>query len=236
MSKSQWIAQRLAQLRQEIAAAAVRAGRDPTDVTILAVSKTFSVDDIRAVQALGLSRFGESRLQELRQKAEALLNQPPQWVVVGQVQTNKAKEVARWASELQTLDRIELAEALDRRLQAQGRSLDVMVQVKTAAEVSKHGLAPADLEGFLRALAPYGTLRVKGLMTVATQSDDQWTVRQCFAQLRDLRDQVRATAGSHIDLARLSMGMSGDFALAIAEGATEVRIGSALFGARQSVT
>ncbi len=227
------MAQRLSGLRQAMAAAAARAGRNPADVAILPVSKTFPIEDIRQAQALGLNRFGENRLQELRQKAEAMAEQAPDWVVIGHVQTNKAKDVARWAAELQTLDRIELAEALDRRLQVEGRSLDVLVQVKTADEASKHGLAPTGLVGFLDALAPYSALRVKGLMTVATQTADQALVRACFAQLRELRDRARETAGSHVELNRLSMGMSGDFALAIAEGATEVRIGSALFGARQ---
>lgn len=226
------MAQRFAGLRQAMADASVQAGRDPADVVILPVSKTFPIEDIRAAQALGLTRFGENRLQELRQKAEAMVDQPPDWVVIGHVQTNKAKDVARWATELQTLDRIELAEALDRRLQAEGRSLDVLVQVKTAAEESKHGLAPDALAGFLDALAPYEALRVKGLMTVATQTDDQAVVRACFATVRVLRDRARETAGAHVELERLSMGMSGDFALAIAEGATEVRIGSALFGVR----
>lgn len=226
------MAQRLSGLRQAMAEAAFQVGRNPAELSILPVSKTFPVDDIRQAQALGLTRFGENRLQELRQKAEVMVEQAPDWVVIGHVQTNKAKDVARWATELQTLDRLDLADALERRLQAQGRFLDVLIQVKTAAEESKHGLMPAELDGFLRALAPYGSLRVKGLMTVATQTDDLAAVRACFSRLRTLRDRARESVGGHVELDRLSMGMSGDFALAIAEGATEVRIGSALFGAR----
>ena len=182
---------------------ATGAGRDPSEVAILPVSKTFPVEDVRTVQSLGLNRFGESRLQELREKAGAMADAPPAWVVIGNVQTNKAKDVARWATELQTLDRIELAEALDRRLQTEARALDVLVQVKTAAEESKHGIAPGELPAFLRALAPYGTLRVRGLMTIATQTDDQAAVRQCFASLRTLRDRARESAGSHVEFTRL---------------------------------
>ena len=227
------MAARLARLNQAVAQACTVAGRAPGDVAILPVSKTFPVEQIRQAQALGFARFGENRLQEIRQKGEVMVEHPPAWVVIGPVQTNKAKDVVRWAAELQTLDRLELAEALDRRLQSEGRALDVLVQVKTAAEASKHGLAPDQLDDFLRTVSSrFETLRVRGLMTVATQSEDRDVVRACFVQLRQLRDQARhACQGDH-DLARLSMGMSGDFDLAIAEGATEIRIGSALFGQR----
>jgi pyridoxal phosphate enzyme (YggS family) len=150
-------------------------------------------------------------------------------VIIGPLQTNKAKDVARLAHEVQTLDRVELAEALDHRLQIEGRALDVLVQVKTSPEESKHGLLPDDLAPLLAQLRRFDTLRVQGLMTIATHTDDAAEVRRCFRQLRELRDAM--TADGHA-LPRLSMGMSGDFALAIAEGATEVRIGSAIFGAR----
>jgi pyridoxal phosphate enzyme (YggS family) len=130
---------------------------------------------------------------------------------------------------VQSLDRPELAEALHRRLEMEGRSLDVLVQVKTAREESKSGLPADDLLVFLERLRAYPTLRVRGLMTLATLSDDAAEVRACFRQLRELRD--RSAAAGH-DLPRLSMGMSADFPLAIAEGATEVRVGTAIFGRR----
>jgi pyridoxal phosphate enzyme (YggS family) len=186
---------------------------------------------VRAAAALGLHRFGENRVQEVREKAPLLADCAIEWVIIGPLQTNKAKDVARLAHEVQTLDRIALAEALDHRLQIEGRALDVLVQVKTSPEESKHGLAPAGLPGLLADLRRFDTLRVRGLMTIATYTDDPAEVRRCFRQLRELRDAM-ATEGHA--LPRLSMGMSGDFALAIAEGATEVRIGSAIFGARAS--
>lgn len=226
------MAHRLASLNDRIAAVCTASGRIAADVAVLPVSKTFPIDAIRQAQALGLTRFGENRLQEVRQKAEAMGEQAPAWVVIGPVQTNKAKDVARWAAQLQTLDRIELAQALDRRLQSEGRALDVLIQVKTAIEPSKHGLAPSDLIAFLRDVARFDTLRVGGLMTVATQTEDPDAVRACFRTLRVLQGQAREAAIDRIDLSQLSMGMSGDFELAIAEGSTEVRIGSALFGDR----
>lgn len=223
------LAANLAAVRARVDAACRAAGRDPADVRVLPVSKTFGAEAVRAAFALGERRFGENRVQEVREKAPLLADCVLEWVIIGPLQTNKAKDVARLAHEVQTLDRIELAEALDHRLQLEGRAIDVLVQVKTSPEESKHGLAPEALPGLLAALRRFDTLRVGGLMTIATHTDDETEVRRCFRQLRELRDAM-AAAGH--DLPRLSMGMSGDFAMAIAEGATEVRIGSAIFGAR----
>ena len=227
------MAGRLAHIQQRIARACARAGRAPDSVVLLPVSKTFGVDAIREAMALGLTRFGENRTQEIRQKAAALSGQGLQWVLIGHLQTNKSKDAARDATEVQSLDRPDLAEALHRRLLNEGRTLDVLVQVKTSAEPSKFGMAPEDVAAFLRRIAAeFPTLRVKGLMTLAVNSPDPEEVRACFRALRELRDQLRAEDIAGISLDRLSMGMSGDFELAIEEGSTEVRIGTAIFGAR----
>ena len=223
------LAARWTAVRQRVDAACRAAGRDPVEVAVLPVSKTFGAEAVREAAALGLTRFGENKVQELRDKSVVLAELPLKWVLIGHLQTNKAKDAARLASEVQSLDRLELAEALHRRLQAEGRTIDVLVQVKTSPEQSKHGLPPDELPGFLDRLGDYPTLRVRGLMTLAVQSEDAQAVRACFRQLRELRDA--AAARGH-DLPRLSMGMSGDFPLAIAEGATEVRIGTAIFGRR----
>ncbi|MBK1982783.1 YggS family pyridoxal phosphate-dependent enzyme [Achromobacter xylosoxidans] len=233
MTEVDTMAIRLAAIRQRIAQACERAGRAPDSVTLLPVSKTFEVDAIREAMALGLARFGENKTQELRQKAAALAGQGLQWVLIGHLQTNKAKDAARDATELQSLDRIDLAEALHRRLVLEGRTLDVLVQVKTSSEPSKYGMAPSDVSAFLqRIVAEFPTLRVRGLMTMAVNSPDPGEVRACFRSLRELRDQLRHEAIEGVSLDRLSMGMSGDFELAIEEGSTEVRIGTAIFGAR----
>ena len=224
--------ERLDQIEQRIALACERANRDAKSVTLLPVSKTFDASVIREAVGLGLNRFGENRLQEIAQKAPELNDCDVQWVVIGSVQTNKAKEVAKYATELQSLDRIELALALHKRLLDNGRTLDVLVQVKTSPEESKSGLAPELLEGFLRELAELPTLRVKGLMTMAILSEDTQAVRACFVKLRVLRDQMQALGIEGVSLDRLSMGMSGDFEIAIEEGSTEIRVGSALFGSR----
>ncbi|MHB1056814.1 MAG: YggS family pyridoxal phosphate-dependent enzyme [Rhodanobacter sp.] len=224
-----WLAGNWAQVRQRVDAACREAGRDPSEVDILPVSKTFGPELVRAAAALGLRRFGENKVQEIRDKSAPLADCGIDWVMIGHLQTNKARDVARLASEVQSLDRLELAEALDRRLQHEGRAIDVLVQVKTSHEPSKYGLPPEQLPGFLDTLRGYGTLRVRGLMTLAIHSSEPAEVRGCFRLLRGLRDQ--AVAQGH-DVTRLSMGMSGDFPLAVAEGATEVRIGTAIFGSR----
>ncbi|EIM00522.1 YggS family pyridoxal phosphate enzyme [Rhodanobacter thiooxydans] len=216
-------------IRRRVDEACREAGRDPAEVTILPVSKTFGPELIRAAVALGMRRFGENKVQEIRDKAPLLADCGIDWVMIGHLQTNKAKDVARLASEVQSLDRLELAEALDRRLQHEGRAIDVLVQVKTSSEPSKYGLPPEQLPPFLDTLRGYDTLRVRGLMTLAIHSNEPVEVRGCFRRLRELRDQ--AIAQGH-DIPRLSMGMSGDFPLAVAEGATELRIGTAIFGNR----
>ncbi|MEO6793561.1 MAG: YggS family pyridoxal phosphate-dependent enzyme [Mycobacterium sp.] len=220
-------------LRQRVDDACRGAGRDPGEVNVLPVSKTFGTASIREAVDLGLHRFGENKVQEIRDKATALATEGADpgidWVMIGHLQTNKAGVVARLAAEVQSLDRPKLAVALDRHLRTEDRVIDVLVQVKTSDEPSKYGLDPELLLPFLDELAGYPTMRVRGLMTLAINTTDPDTVRGCFRRLRRLRDT--AAAHGH-QLPRLSMGMSGDFPLAIAEGATEVRIGTAIFGAR----
>ncbi len=225
-------AQNLAAVRRRIARAAGSAGRDPAEVRLLPVSKTVPEERIRNAVAAGMSQLGENKVQEAKRKAQALADLDVQWSVIGHLQTNKAKDVAAFASEFQALDSLRVAEALDRRLQALGRGLDVLVQVNTSGEGSKFGLAPADVAGFLQAVPAYSALRVRGLMTLAVWSDDTERVRGCFVLLRHLRERLRDEAPEGVSVEELSMGMSGDFELAIVEGATIVRVGQAIFGSR----
>lgn len=226
------LASNVSKVQQQIADACTRAGRNPAEVTLLPVSKTFDAQAIRKMVTLGFRRFGENRLQEIAQKAPELADCDIEWVVIGHVQTNKAKEVAKYASELQSLDRTALAEALDKRLAPLNRTLKVLVQVKTSPEESKSGVEPQNLISFLKELTNFPTLKVEGLMTMAVLSDDEIAVRDCFRLLRQCRDQALAAGIKGISLDRLSMGMSGDMALAIEEGSTEVRVGTAIFGKR----
>lgn len=222
----------LAAVQTRIEAACHRANRDPLAVRLLPVSKTKPEGSLRLAYAAGCRMLGENKVQEAYRKWEAMQLDDLHWSIIGHLQTNKAKLVARFASEFQALDSLRLAEALDRRLQMEGRSLDVFVQVNTSREPSKYGLAPEDVPTFVQALSALTALRVRGLMTLALFSSEAERVRECFVLLRTLRDQLRQSAPANIGLDELSMGMSGDFEIAIEEGATVVRIGQAIFGAR----
>lgn len=219
-------------VRTRIAVACEAAGRLPAEVRLLPVSKTMGVDKILTLHAAGEDMFGENRVQEAEDKARQLADTPIRWSVVGHLQTNKARNLARFADEFQALDSLRVAAELDKRLQAQGRAIDVFIQVNSSAEPQKFGLAPEEVEGFAEQLGAYASLRVQGLMTLAVFSADPAVVEPCFVRMAELREQLRnndRAAGSYEEL---SMGMSGDFELAIAHGATCVRIGEAIFGAR----
>ena len=223
----------LATVHARMAAACARVGRDPASVQLLPVSKTMDEAHIRLAHAAGCRQLGENKVQEAYGKWEAMADLTDlQWSVIGHLQTNKAKLVARFASEFQALDSLRVAEALDRRLQAEGRSLDVFVQVNTSGEASKYGLTPDEVPAFIAALPAFTALRVRGLMTLALFAAEAERVRPCFVQLRDLRERLRQSSPAGVSVDELSMGMSGDFELAIEEGSTLVRVGQAIFGAR----
>lgn len=222
----------LASIQARIHAACAACGRDPAEVRLLPVSKTVPAERLHFAYDAGIRLLGENKVQEAYDKWQALSALPGlQWAVIGHLQSNKVKYVARFAAEFQALDSLDIAEALDRRLQQEGRSLDVFIQINTSDEPQKYGMAPDAAEAFIRALPAYSALRPRGLMTLALFSDDHEAVRRCFIRLRDLRDRLQQQNPA---VAELSMGMSGDFELAIAEGATTVRVGQAIFGARRT--
>lgn len=224
----------IAAVRARIADAAQRVGRDPRDIRLLPVSKTVSEQRIRMAVKAGLRQLGENRVQEATRKYHAMQDLDVQWSIIGNLQTNKARDVAAYASEFQALDRLRVAEVLQRRLDAAGRTLPVFVQVNTSNEPQKYGIHPDEVPQFLTALRDYPALEVQGLMTLAVFSQDVDRVRNCFISLRTIRDQVRAVAPGLLGPGELSMGMSGDFETAIEEGATVVRVGQAIFGARDT--
>ncbi len=219
----------LKSVQERIASACLRSGRDPDDVRLLPVTKTVPAHILRFAFAAGISDFGENKLQEARHKQAELADLVIRWSIVGHLQTNKVKYLVRIASEFHALDSFRLAEELNRRLEAQGRDLDVFVQVNTSGEASKFGLHPDDLMSFVERLSEYPRLKPRGLMTLAIFTSDTERVRACFRLLRSLRDRAIAI---HPDLTQLSMGMSGDYETAIEEGANVVRVGQAIFGPR----
>jgi len=215
-------------------ATAIRGGRRVVSVVVGADSPEARTEaSLRLAYAAGCRMLGENKPQEAWGKWQAMQDLADlRWSVIGHLQTNKAKLVAQCAAEFQALDSLRVAEALERRLQALGRALDVFVQVNTSGEASKYGLPPDVVAAFLRQLPAFSSLRVRGLMTLALFSSEAPRVRQCFVRLRTLRDELRQSAPPGICLDELSMGMSGDFEIAIEEGATVVRVGQAIFGAR----
>lgn len=224
----------LSVVNQRIQAAALRAGRTPADIRLLAVSKTVPQDRLANAVAAGLTDLAENKVQEAQSKAEAFAEAglPVRMTMIGHLQTNKAKNVAEFAHEFHALDSLKLAEALDRRLQNVGRAIDVLVQVNVSDEDTKFGLQAHEVPQFLAALPQFECLNVKGFMTLARNTTNESQVRQCFRDLKAVRDRARQDSPQGSNLSELSMGMSGDFEVAIEEGSTVVRVGQALFGSR----
>jgi len=226
----------LAAVRARIAAACARVGRDSGSVRLLPVSKTVTAERIRLAVAGGCTELGENKVQEALEKSIAVADLPLRWVIIVHLQRNRAKFVARFASEFQALDSLELAAILQQKLQDENRTLRVLVQVNTSGEASKFGLEPATVASFIRELPAFPRLEVRGLMTLAILDGNEARVRRCFQRLRELREQLRTQIRAEgligIEMNELSMGMSGDFEIAIEEGATIVRVGQAIFGPR----
>lgn len=222
----------LAVIHQRIKAAALRSGRDPDTIQLLLATKTVSPERIRIALLHGETLIGENRVQELKEKYTALADLPHQTHFIGHLQTNKIKEVLRYAGCIQSVDRPALAEKMDHYLQQEGRRVDVLLQVNTSYETSKFGMAPELLPSFAKEVAARGTLRIKGLMTIGLFSAAQEEVRSCFRMLRTLQTTVRALVLPDVSMDVLSMGMSGDMETAIEEGSTLIRVGTAVFGTR----
>lgn len=213
----------LGRVQEAVARACARAGRSPDHVLLIAVSKTVDAERIRLAIAAGVAALGENRVQEAREKIEAL-GRPVPWHLIGSLQTNKAKEAARLFDWIHSVDRLELARELSRRAHGAERTLDVLLQVNLGDEPQKGGVAPAEVKGLQEAMAGLPGLRVRGLMAIPPVTESPERTRPYFRRLRELRDEL--------GLEHLSMGMSADFEVAIEEGATMVRVGTAIFGAR----
>ncbi|KGM14393.1 YggS family pyridoxal phosphate-dependent enzyme [Cellulomonas bogoriensis] len=224
---------RLAEVRARVDAAARGAGRDPAEVRVMLATKTQSVADVQPLVAAGARLLGENRVQELVAKGPELTGMGAEVHVIGHLQSNKVNAALRWAACVQSIDALDLAERLSRRCEAVGRDLDVMVQVNVSGEASKFGVPPAEAGGLAVRVAALPRLRLTGFMTIGARSSDRAEVRAGFARLRAVRDEVLgAGAPGTAEARELSMGMSGDLEDAVAEGATIVRVGTAVFGAR----
>jgi pyridoxal phosphate enzyme (YggS family) len=223
---------RLASVRDRIARAADRAGRDPSSIRLIAISKTFGADDVRAAADCGQVDFGENRVQEALEKMERTADLALRWHLVGHLQSNKAKKAGARFHVLHSVDHPEVASRLDAGAAAAGRHIDWLVQVDLAGEPTKHGVEVAQLPGIVKTASTLGAARLVGLMVLPPAVDDPEQARPFFRTLRGLRDDLLAGGVNGTMLAHLSMGMSHDFEVAVEEGATLVRVGTAIFGDR----
>ncbi len=214
-----------------IAVSAVRAGRDPSEVRLVAVTKNVDVARICSVVSAGVDHLGENRVQEAARKIPEVPGSPT-WHLVGHLQRNKARHAVGLFSMIQSLDSLELAAELDRRCEACGASLDALLQVNISGESTKYGVAPEAAAGVLREMPVFEHLRVLGLMTMAPYSEDPEDARVWFRALRRLARELSALCLSNVTMDELSMGMSGDYRVAVEEGSTIVRVGTAIFGER----
>lgn len=225
------IADNLAAVQERIRQAAKRTGRDPAAVRLVAVSKTRPAEDIVLAAQAGQRLFGENYVQELVAKAVAV-QQPVEWHVIGHLQSNKVRQLAGLVTMIHSVDRLSLAEEISRQWARLGSSCAILVQVNLAQEATKSGASTDEALALVRQVAALPHLRVRGLMTMPPFFDDPEGARPYFRQLRLLAEQVEAAAIPGVEMAELSMGMSGDFEVAIEEGATLVRVGTAIFGER----
>ncbi|HEX6818181.1 MAG TPA: YggS family pyridoxal phosphate-dependent enzyme [Ktedonobacterales bacterium] len=238
------LASRLRGVRERVAAAARRAGRDERAVQLIAVTKTVPAQTISVAYELGMTVFGENRVQDAYAKVAQLSLPSARWDLIGHLQSNKAAQAARLFDRIESVDSLHLAGILDARAESLGRRLPVLLEVNVAGEASKSGFSPDELPGAATAIATLQHLVPRGLMTVAPLVDDPERVRAVFRRLRELRDLLRETVslaftgapggheGTEPAWDELSMGMSDDFEVAIEEGATLIRLGRALFGER----
>jgi pyridoxal phosphate enzyme (YggS family) len=224
------IADRINRVKERIERACERSGRAPNAVSILAVTKYADARQVLEAFRAGLRMFGENRVQEAVSKVSALPDLPVEWHMIGNLQTNKVKKALEVFSVIETVDRLKLVEALRRRLAGTSKTLRVFIQVKLSGEERKHGCSPEKLPRLAEALLESGCFTLEGLMTVPPYMENPEDVRPFFVRLRSLRDELSEKLG--VSLPHLSMGMSHDFEVAVEEGATIVRIGSAIFGSR----
>lgn len=230
---------RIAGIRQRLTAACERAGRNPQDVTLMAVTKTVSAELIEAAYRAGITFFGENRVQEAAAKISPTLRHElerpammPQWHLIGHLQTNKAKKALELFQVIQSVDSLRLAEVLQQQAGLVQKRVEIFIEINTSGEASKFGAPPAEAVTLAKNVAALPNLQLTGLMTIGALTDEPALIRRCFRQLRELGDEMNAAKLPGVNIRHLSMGMTDDFELAIEEGSTLIRVGRAIFGVR----
>ncbi len=227
------IIENIAIIKERISNACINSNRNPNEVKLLLATKTVPAERIKIALNAGHTLIAENKVQELKEKSEALQEIQHINHFIGHLQTNKIKELLKYnVSCVQSLDRLNLAEKLHQRLQLENKTMEVLIQVNTSFEESKFGISPGNAIELIKQVAPLETLKIKGLMTIGLFSAETEKVRKCFRALKDMQQQIISLKIPNAEMQELSMGMSGDLETAIAEGATIVRVGTAIFGQR----
>lgn len=213
--------------------ACINAGRNPKEVKLLMATKTVSADRIKIALQTGQTLIAENKVQEVKEKYEDLKNIPHTSHFIGHLQTNKIKDILKYGVQcVQSVDRLDLAEKLHQKLLAEEREMDILIQVNTSNEESKFGVSPENTLDLVKEISTLSTLKIKGLMTIGLFSSDEERVRTCFQLLKSLQQKITNLNLPNVEMKELSMGMSGDLEIAIQEGTTIVRVGTAIFGER----
>ncbi|WP_286859703.1 MULTISPECIES: YggS family pyridoxal phosphate-dependent enzyme [Sphingobacterium] len=222
-------------VRHRIKEACQKNGRDPQEVKLLLATKTVAAERIKIALQTGQTLIGENKVQELKEKYEDLKEIPHSNHFIGHLQTNKIKEILKYnVSCVHSIDRFDLAQKLHQRLTAENKTIDILIQVNTSYEESKYGAAPDQVIDLVRQISVFNTLHIKGLMTIGLLSAEADRVRKCFQLLKQIQQEIIRLDIPNVTMQELSMGMSGDLDIAIAEGATIVRVGTAIFGQRNT--
>lgn len=227
------IKENLKEVHKRINAACLKYNRDPQTVKLLLATKNVSAENIKIALSAGESLIAENKIQELKEKYDSLKDLNIETHFIGHLQSNKIKDVIKYVSCIQSIDRIELAEKLDKRLQFENKTMDVLLQFNTSNEESKFGMSPENAVSFAKAISNFQTIRVKGLMTIGLFSSEDEKVRKCFQLLKQIQKQIIELDLPNVKMYVLSMGMSNDLEVAIEEGSTMLRIGTAIFGKRK---
>jgi len=230
------ISHNINKVTKRIDSACRRVGRNPNDISMVLATKTVDPDRILEAARLGYTKIGENRVQEAEQKIErmGIDSENLEWHFIGHLQSNKVNKVVAFASMIESIDRLKIVRKLNRRLIKMDKTMDVLIQVNTSGENSKYGIHPSEIISFVKKVASYDRVCIKGLMTIGLFSDDWPKIRAGFRMLRELRELVKGQNIPGVEMNHLSMGMTNDFEIAIEEGATMIRLGRAIFGRRDT--
>lgn len=219
-------------IHNRIQQACKKANRNPKDIRLLLATKTIDSDRINFALQQGETLVGENKVQELKQKCTAIKAENPEVHFIGHLQSNKIKEVLKWATCIESIDRLSVAKKLQKRLEFEEKEIDVYIQINTSFEDSKFGVLPKNTIELVREVSKFKNIHIKGLMTIGLLSSESTEIRKCFQLLKQLQQEIIALQISNVEMNELSMGMSGDLEIAIEEGATIIRVGTAIFGER----